>query len=197
MSGVACDSPPRFWVLFRRVPSLVTSGSVHIVTSVVHILTRKGPMPNNYASHVLRTYGRTEEDIDAQAASQNYLCAICERENVIAGKVRRLEQDHSHVTNQNRDLLCARCNKVCGFLRDDQELIKRFLAYLIRHHGVQSEPYIPDNPETRGVRDAAFERSLQLLADPSGIIQEEELLPAGFRSDLSSLADKPAPCELD
>jgi len=122
-------------------------------------------MPNNYISHIRRTYGIEERDYDAQAQAQNYLCAVCEEQNPVGrdGQPRKLNVDHNHKTNANRDLLCERCNKVLGFVKDSQEILLRLLEYVRRHDG-SNIPYTPDNYITRASRDAAFEQSLGLSA---------------------------------
>lgn len=106
--------------------------------------------------HLERSYGLTQSDYDSQAASQNYLCAICREANP-HGKP--LGVDHNHITGANRALLCDRCNKVLGFVRDSQELLLRLLFYARKHDGSQI-PYVENNPETQAVRDAVFEQSL-------------------------------------
>lgn len=158
-------------------------------------------MPNNYASHLRRTYCLGQDEYDARAAAQNYLCKVCREQNPPGrnGEPKPLGVDHNHITGANRGLLCDRCNKVLGFVKDSQELLD-LLRFYLREYDGPACPYIPNNSETWAARDAAFERSLlELPADPSGTVPEEYLsvLPAGFASDLSSLADKPAPCELD
>jgi Recombination endonuclease VII len=111
----------------------------------------------------LQRYGISDEEYDSQAASQNYLCAICREANP-HGKP--LGVDHNHVTGANRGLLCDRCNKVLGFVRDSQELLLRLLFYARKHDGSQI-PYVENNPETQAARDAAFEQSLsEVTRDP-------------------------------
>jgi recombination endonuclease VII len=104
----------------------------------------------------LQRYGISDEDYDSQAASQNFLCAVCREANP-HGKP--LGVDHNHITGANRELLCDRCNKILGFARDSRDLLEMLRAYLLKHDG-PSEPFVPDNPETRAARDAAFEKSL-------------------------------------
>jgi len=56
-------------------------------------------------------------------------CAICKQ----PPKDRRLAVDHSHKTNQIRDLLCVKCNAVLGLINDDEELLFACIEYLKRH----------------------------------------------------------------
>jgi hypothetical protein len=68
-------------------------------------------------------------------ASQDGRCAICgdppDPNGVRATS--RLHVDHDHVTNQNRDLLCSRCNQGVGFFRDDPQLLRAAAEYIERH----------------------------------------------------------------
>ena len=111
---------------------------------------------NNRSSHLKRTYGLSEDAYDAQARSQNYLCAVCHEQNPIGrdGQPKILAVDHNHRTDANRGLLCDRCNKVLGFVKDSQEVLLRLLFYLRSHDGPSVE-YTPDNYITRAARDAS------------------------------------------
>jgi Recombination endonuclease VII len=135
---------------------------------------------NNRQSHLKRNYELTEDEYHAQAASQGFLCEICREANPERnGESENLSVDHDHVTGANRGLLCNRCNKALGFLRDSQELTIRVFFYLRKYQGSQI-PWVENNPQTRVLRDAAFERSLLMPADPSGKVPEEEILPVEF-----------------
>jgi hypothetical protein len=41
--------------------------------------------------------------------------------------------DHDHTTNQVRGILCERCNRAIGLLRDDVDVLKNAIKYLERH----------------------------------------------------------------
>ena len=113
-------------------------------------------------AYLKRTYGLSEDEYNAQARSQNYLCAVCHEQNKPGkdGEPENLAVDHNHRTGANRALLCQRCNRVLGMLKDSQELLIRLLEYLRKHDG-SAIPYVPDNPETRAAREAAWEASLK------------------------------------
>jgi len=149
---------------------------------------------NNRSSHLKRTYGLSEDAYDAQARSQNYLCAVCHEQNPIGrdGQPKILAVDHNHRTETNRGLLCDRCNKVLGFVKDSQELLLRLLFYLRSHDGSQI-PYIEDNPETRARRDVAFEQSLGLSAPK---LPAAEGLSEGEQVQSSLISLKGVPKEL-
>jgi hypothetical protein len=152
-----------------------SQGCTHL-TRTVHLVT------NNRTSNLRRRYELSQEAYDAQLAEQGGLCEICREPNPPGrgGASRPLSVDHDHVTGQNRGLLCDACNKALGFIRDSQELVIRLLVYL-RKYQASAIPHIDRNPETEARRLVAFERSLlELPADPSGTIPEEEILPAEF-----------------
>lgn len=74
-------------------------------------------------------YGITPEDYDAMLASQNGVCAICERNDP---RGQRLAIDHDHVTGAVRGLLCRACNTALGLLDDDIVRLARMRRYLRR-----------------------------------------------------------------
>lgn len=70
-------------------------------------------------------YGLTLEEYDAMLIAQGGVCAICREE-----PTRSLAVDHDHATGQVRGLLCIRCNRAIGNLRDDPNLARRLAEYL-------------------------------------------------------------------
>ena len=100
---------------------------------------------NTRDSHLKRSYSLSEAEYDAIARSQNYLCAVCHEQNPNdprTGEPKPLAVDHNHRSGSNRALLCDRCNKVLGFVKDSQELLLRLLEYVRKHDGSQI-PYTP------------------------------------------------------
>lgn len=73
----------------------------------------------------IRTYGLAPADYDRMVAAQRGACSICG-----AVPSRDLDIDHCHATGAVRGLLCNRCNKVLGQVRDDIELLRAMTAYL-------------------------------------------------------------------
>jgi hypothetical protein len=63
-------------------------------------------------------------------ASQFGRCAICRREPDGQGVESVLHLDHDHETGRVRGMLCGRCNKAIGLLRDDASLVLSIYAYL-------------------------------------------------------------------
>lgn len=73
-------------------------------------------------------YGITHEAYDEMLAAQGGGCALCS--HVPSGNERRLAVDHCHVTKRVRGLLCGRCNRALGLLRDDPALCCAAAEYL-------------------------------------------------------------------
>jgi hypothetical protein len=70
-----------------------------------------------------RTYGMAEADVQALAAAQGGLCAICR----VAPAV---HVDHDHATGTVRGMLCFPCNAAVGHLRDDPQVVRQAAVYL-------------------------------------------------------------------
>ena len=81
--------------------------------------------------HLKVRYGITPEDYEEMLSKQKGKCAICDRQGQSPGNKRLLDVDHCHKTGKIRGLLCNRCNQSMGKVKDDIDLLKKFLAYLI------------------------------------------------------------------
>jgi hypothetical protein len=86
-------------------------------------------------SAFLKRYGLTPEEFGAKLEAQNGRCALCGSAPDPDGKrsASRLHQDHDHLTGQNRDLLCGRCNVGIGMFSDDPALLRAAAEYIERH----------------------------------------------------------------
>lgn len=84
-------------------------------------------------SHLKTKYGITPEEFDRLLKTQGGKCAICGDANLRDERGFRPHVDHSHRTGQVRGILCGRCNKGIGALRDDPEIVRRALFYLERN----------------------------------------------------------------
>lgn len=71
-----------------------------------------------------KKYGMTFEDWEKLKKSQGGKCAICER---VPDK---LVTDHCHKTGKVCGLLCDRCNRGIGLLRDNSDLVGKAAEYL-------------------------------------------------------------------
>src|SRR5690606_5587543 len=82
----------------------------------------------NKRASLLREYGITLDDYFAMLERQGGVCAICHQECQTRNS---LAVDHCHETGRVRGLLCNRCNRALGLLRDDPEVIRRAASYLV------------------------------------------------------------------
>lgn len=70
-------------------------------------------------------------------AEQEGVCAICKNpETLIKENVKfDLCIDHDHATGRIRGLLCNKCNRAMGLMKDDPAVIQSAVDYLMRHNG--------------------------------------------------------------
>lgn len=72
-------------------------------------------------------YGITLEEYENLFISQDGRCAICKEEQPDMN----LAVDHNHETDEIRGLLCDRCNRGIGFMRDNPDLLIKAASYLM------------------------------------------------------------------
>jgi len=81
--------------------------------------------------------GLTLEEYECMLFQQGGVCAICKQpETVIdpyTGKLKVLSVDHHHETGLIRELLCASCNHLLGWIEKDRNRVKMALKYLKKH----------------------------------------------------------------
>ena len=77
-----------------------------------------------------KIYGLTVEQYDSLLARQHGQCAICGT-STPRGRYNKWHIDHDHVTNEIRGILCNKCNAGLGFFKDDAELLRAALKYLL------------------------------------------------------------------
>ena len=73
-----------------------------------------------------RQYGLELGEYEKLLAGQGGVCYICKRPPY---KV-RLSVDHDHKTGITRGLLCMRCNRLLGWVRDDANVLESAAEYL-------------------------------------------------------------------
>lgn len=78
-------------------------------------------------------YGLTPERYDELLAAQDGCCAICRADR--PGGRGDWHVDHCHATGTVRGILCARCNRVLGFMGDTVGALDRFIRYLEKSGG--------------------------------------------------------------
>jgi hypothetical protein len=77
-----------------------------------------------------KNYGLTIEGYNAIFKSQGGRCAICLQKEVSGKRSKRLAVDHCHETGRIRGLLCQRCNRALGLLKDDKNVLANAITYL-------------------------------------------------------------------
>ena len=82
---------------------------------------------SNRRGHLRRKYGLTIDEFEFLRVVQGDRCAIC-NELDPAG----LHIDHDHETGSIRGLLCGKCNKAIGLLREEPALFDAASRYLQR-----------------------------------------------------------------
>lgn len=83
-----------------------------------------------------RDFGITLSQYNVILSSQNEVCAICSGKETTKqknGRIQFLSVDHNHATKKIRGLLCNRCNRAIGLLRDSIEVLQSAIKYLIRN----------------------------------------------------------------
>lgn len=88
-----------------------------------------------------KNYGITLEDYDAMLAEQGGVCALCRKDRKGEGDTgrhaeyggRHMAIDHNHVTGKIRGILCHRCNRMLGHVKEDVEVFRRAIEYLEKH----------------------------------------------------------------
>jgi hypothetical protein len=78
-----------------------------------------------YFQRLEREFGLTELAYNQMHARQDYCCALC------ADDQDDLVVDHDHATNRVRGLICDRCNKGLGFLKDNPDVLMRAAQYVV------------------------------------------------------------------
>ena len=82
--------------------------------------------------HLKHQCGITLEQYEAMAEYQFHRCAVCgdpeTRKN--QGGIMNLNVDHDHMTGKIRGLLCNRCNRVLGMVKEDITVLEEMKNYL-------------------------------------------------------------------
>lgn len=89
----------------------------------------------------LRRHGLTLDQYHSLLEKQDFLCALCTRQDRMdkyAGNISydnsHLVVDHDHATTRVRSLLCGGCNFALGYLEDSLVLAQRAVLYLQEHN---------------------------------------------------------------
>lgn len=84
----------------------------------------------NRIGHLKRMFGITEELYLELERKQKNRCAICNEKETSKD---HLAVDHCHKTNKIRGLLCNRCNRALGYLKEDISIFYNAINYLNKH----------------------------------------------------------------
>jgi hypothetical protein len=78
-----------------------------------------------------KNYGTSVDEISNILSQQNQSCAICR--TPFKGKCgREVHIDHDHDSGQVRGVLCRLCNPGLGYFRDNVDLMRHAIRYLMR-----------------------------------------------------------------
>lgn len=100
---------------------------------------------NSKTFNIKKRFGLTIEQYDKISEelwiSQKGKCAICEMQASSYGKHSQVDPntlhlDHSHKTGIIRALLCTKCNKALGLLKDDFSILHKASIYLQKYEHV-------------------------------------------------------------
>jgi len=80
-------------------------------------------------SQRLRIYGITESEYKKIFVLQGECCAICWTTNPNS---KDWHIDHDHITNKVRGILCSDCNRLLGGARDNPNILKLGIKYLMK-----------------------------------------------------------------
>lgn len=75
-------------------------------------------------------YNLTMEQYNKLLLRQDNKCAICKSDQ--NNMPRKFDVDHCHKSGKIRGLLCIRCNRGIGLLKDDPKILRSALRYLAK-----------------------------------------------------------------
>ena len=110
---------------------------VHCARSRKHYEVNKAGKLRYQRHYFLKhQYGLSIDDYETMVASQNNLCAICQKPQTESTKrrkssrrVRDLVVDHNHITGEVRGFLCNKCNTGLWGV-ENEEWLEKALNYL-------------------------------------------------------------------
>ena len=91
---------------------------------------RKDPAELARYHRMKHLYGITRQEIECMLKESKNKCRICGISISISGE-NRLAIDHDHKTRKVRGLLCSLCNTGLGMFKDNPEILKSAIEYLV------------------------------------------------------------------
>lgn len=89
--------------------------------------------PRKRREALLRRYGITLERFDEMYRAQGGRCAVCGGSDSGDSRFDTLHVDHDHETGAVRGLLCGRCNRAIGMMKDDPDRLLAAASYLLQY----------------------------------------------------------------
>ena len=120
--------------------------------------------------HLKWRYGITKHEKDALFISQGSKCKICDA----IESTQRWHIDHDHKTNKIRGILCFRCNHLLGNARDDVNVLRNAMNYLLGEPTMRSEEVICELLSCMRVAIKSGDWKVDGSCDPGVIIRRAE-----------------------
>ena len=79
---------------------------------------------------ILRNYGLTKEEYLLKLEKQNHKCTICNHD---LKNDRKTSIDHCHSTGIIRDILCDKCNRMLGNVKEDIDYLNNLINYIKKY----------------------------------------------------------------
>lgn len=112
--------------------TLIFQDGRHIRENERQKIFRKTPEGKRHVRAMnLKKYGIIPEQYDAMKRKQGDVCAACGEKETAKNQfgLIPLAVDHDHNTGMVRGLLCMKCNRSLGMLRDSVDIIEKLLTY--------------------------------------------------------------------
>lgn len=113
----------------RRMISKNKKGLITIINDLIQFCINKIPIyKNNYEKY------KKPYNYDDLYVKSGGVCSICGNPETVlsrSGNIKRLAVDHCHRTGKFRGLLCFRCNRTLGGVKDNPILLLKMVKYLL------------------------------------------------------------------
>lgn len=93
-----------------------------------YLANRDKVLADSKIRHVAKMFGLTVEAYQKLMDARSR-CSICD--DILTKETAVL--DHCHITNKVRDVLCRKCNKALGLMKDNADQLRRAADYLEKH----------------------------------------------------------------
>lgn len=116
--------PDKWLNLVKRVEKLESTGEGEPA--------KRGRSPRGYDKRrqLKHKFGVSLQWYDEQVLIQGGVCYVCKRP---PASNKSLCVDHNHSTGEIRKLLCHNCNVSLGMLKEDVDIMKSMIEYVVEH----------------------------------------------------------------